>query len=162
MLARELVTKKGAQPILIENVPHTNAYTIFNDRLYMLYHARLPWKDQVKPDDDYLTQPIVVGFRADEFMVGESNEDGETAFMAWAVGRAREIVDEKVFNQSWCIQLSPAHTNAYFHVKPLGDGEAKLHHKIFQVTSWHWRYFFDPDGHDHSEIEQRYREDVRY
>lgn len=128
----------------------------------MLYHARLPWKDQNKPSDDYFSHPIVVGFRADDFMLGESNQDGETAFMTWAVGRAREIMNEKVLNQGWRVQLSPAHLNDYFRVKLIGDGEEKLHQKVFQETTFHWTYFFDPNGSDYSTIERRYREDARY
>ena len=128
----------------------------------MLYHARLPWKDQVQPGDEYFFQPIVVGFRADDFMLGESNEDKETAFMTWAVGRAREIVNKKVLNQSWQVQLSPAHTREYFHVKLIGDSEEKLHQKLFQATTFHWRYFFDPSSPQHDEIDSRYREDMRY
>lgn len=163
MLARDFVVRKAKQSIVLVPPPDSSAkYAVSNDYLYILYHAQIPWKGDYQSSDNIFDQPIVVGFRADEFLVGESNHNTETRFMQWAAGRAREILNEKILNQKWQIELSPAHMTDLFRVTLIGDSDEKLRQKVFQTNSFPWTYFFQPDSDEYSEVENRYREDARY
>jgi hypothetical protein len=159
MQASELVVKKATQPIIVESNTGIHGHITSNNHLYMLYHARLPWKDS-SLGDSYLTSPIVVGFRVDEHMVGESYLNESKPFMTWAHERAREIMDKKVLHSSWQVALEQSHLDDSFHVRLIAEEKEELSQKVFGQTMFHWTYFFEPGGLDYKFIDSCYHQAI--
>ncbi|MFT5849233.1 MAG: hypothetical protein ACI9H6_000033 [Patiriisocius sp.] len=160
MLARNLVMKEGFQSVTLKATDILGGYTVIDNSIHILYALHLNWEGNGFLDWDE-NRPFLVSVKADEFLVNQTDYDSEISpFLAWASARARELVDQRVFEHDWSIRLSDSGSKGYFKISVESITSSKIKVKMVQDMNFLWECFFSPNSNKLREIEAQYAKEA--